>query len=107
MKLSLREQLERLAQRPAAPRVLSGSPVTVRLEVPRGHRVPFRITIVKLLAHKGGMGLKPAFDLLNERLLVECEVVETLPGVENLPELIEELAKADVTATVVDPAFAK
>ncbi len=107
MKLSLREQLEHLAQRRAAPRALSGSPVTVRLEVPRGHRLPLRITIIKLLGDQGGMGVKPAFDFLNNRLLVECNVIVTLPGVENLPELIEELAKADVTATVVEPALAK
>ena len=106
MKSSLREQLEQLAQRPAAPLIVSGLPVTVDLRVPRGHRLPLRITIVKTLAQQGSLRISEAHALLH-RLLVECHVVETLRGVADVPRLIEDLAKADVTATVVEPALAK
>ena len=106
MKLSLREQFEQLAQRPAAPRAVSGSPVTLDLSVPFGHRLPLRITIVKTLSQQGSLSIADAHAILH-RLLVDCRAVETLPGVTDLPRLIDDLAKADVAAVVVAPALAE
>ena len=106
MKLSLREQLEQAAQRPAVYPPVSGSPVTLRLEVPFGHRLPNRIPIVQMIAQQGSMRTPDAFDIMM-RLLHECQVTETLRGVADVDRLIEDLAKADVTATVVEPALAE
>ena len=103
-KSSLREQFEFLAQTPVVFPVRSGSFITIRLEVPSGHRVPLRIEIVRIMSRAGlrPRDGKPALD----ELLRACQVTVTLPALHDLPALISEFAKADVTATVVEPALA-
>ena len=105
MKLSLREQVERLAQTPAAHREYSGSSVTLKLEVPVGHRIPLRIEIVRVMA-RHGIGVRDGHPLML-KLLSECQITVTLPFVENISSVVAELANADVTATLVEPALAK
>jgi hypothetical protein len=100
MKSSLREQLEQLAQRPAAPQVVSGSPVDLELTMPIGIRIRRPIDAIKALRDCGLTLLeaKIAFESLAQR----CSLILHLPGVSDLPALIAYLAECDITAVAVD-----
>ncbi len=96
MKLSLREQFEQLAQRPAEPRILSGSPVDLDLTVPRGVRMSRPIDSIKAL-RDGGISLFEAKSAY-EALVRNCELRVHLPSVANVTKLKQFLAECGITA---------
>ena len=100
MTLSLREQFEQLARRPAEPRILSGSPVDFDLTVPRGIRMTRPIDAIKAL-RDGGISLIEAKSAY-EALVQNCELRIHLPGVADRTKLKQFLAACGITAREVE-----
>ena len=103
MRLSLREQFEQLAQRPAAPRILSGSPVEIELQVPRGVRMKRPIDTIKALRDCGLTLLEAK--LAYETLLEQCELRLHLPGVSDVAGLQAFLAECGIASHQVQHAL--
>ena len=103
-KSSLREQFEQLAQRPAAPRNLSGSPADLKLTVPQGVRMSRPVTAIKLLRDSGVTLLeaKRAY----EALLGACELRVHLPAVTDASRLPADLAECGITVHDMQHALA-
>ena len=96
MKSSLREQFEQLAQRPAVPRTLCGSPADLRLTVPRGVRMSRPIDAITGL-RDCGLTLREA-KTAYETLLEQCELTLYVPGVSDILKLKAFLADCGITA---------
>ena len=98
MRSSLKERFEQLARIPAAYRAPSGSPAAFVLRLPRhpGNGLTDTLPAMRTLIRRG-MNLLKAKRAIET--LLECrEVLVDLPMVEDPKVLIEELAKAGVTA---------
>jgi len=98
----LPEGFERLERIPGRPRVESGSPVGLLIEMARPLRETKTIFAIGALAHRG-------MNLLRAKRAVEAMVYEGkayvyVPKVESLDALIEELAGTGVKATALADA---
>ncbi len=98
----LPEGFERLERIPGRPRIESGSPVGLLIEMARPLRETKTIFAIGALAHRGMNLLRAKRSV--EAMMYEGKAYVYVPKVESIEALIQELADAGVKATALPAA---